>query len=67
MRTAEVAHAFDVAMCMNPQCRSLHIRLFDCSGEMFATAAIKTENIPQIAKRLQDVAYQIAAMNDDKG
>ena len=61
-----IAHSIGVAVCENPDCRAIHVVMYDEHGQVGATAEIPTEATPEFIKNLQDTAYHVVVMKDGR-
>lgn len=59
-----IAHHFDLGLCPDPKCRAVHFQLFDEFGTLKAAMTMVCESVPRIAKKMQDLAYEIAATKE---
>jgi hypothetical protein len=63
--SVECATSLKIGLCDDKKCKAIHIQLFDERGECYAYGTLGVEHVPIFTKRMQDLAYEVAATKDE--
>lgn len=56
-----------LGLCSDPKCRCVHLDLLDENDRMIAAAVIGIEQVPEVIKNMQNLAYMITTGEKPRG